>query len=221
LHRFLPAAAVATAALLAGGATALAAPSIPAGAVILDTHDTGHTGAAGPVKGTDALTSGSWYVVKVQGTFSAWTNWPSRRCGVVEPAPMWRSEDVADAPAGDDAEFRFAQPNEKKSACKAADLPRRTGIFQINAGSGWGHPDPIGGVPAKPTSNHTYSYAVQGTGSKPKFRLKDWHTGDNNGRLAITVRAAKASDCTAGYASFGFGDAASCVAGLSGPASST
>jgi hypothetical protein len=214
LHRFLPAAAITAAALLAGGATALAAPSIPAGALVLDTHDTGHTGAAGPVKGDAALAAGDWYVVKVQGTFAAWTSWPSRRCGTVEPAPMWRSEDVTDAPAGDDAEFRFAQPNEKRAACAAAHLPRRTGIFQINAGGGWGHPDPIGGVPSNPTNNHAYSYAVKGTGAKPRFRLKDWHTGDNNGRLAITVRAAKASDCAAGFASFGFADAGSCTAVL-------
>jgi hypothetical protein len=219
LPRFLALTAAATASLALLGATdAIADPAVPAGAIVLDTHEGGNTGAAGPVRGPSALTAGSWYVVKVQGTFAAWTNWPSRRCGKVEPAPMWRSEGVTDAPVGDDAEFRFAQPNLRKADCPSGQLPRRTGVFQIltDTAARWSHPAPIGGVPAKPTANHTYRYAVQGNGIAPRFRLKDWHTGDNNGRLMITVRAAKAADCgDGGFASFGFADEVTCQSALS------
>jgi hypothetical protein len=168
--------------LSVGPALAVAPPSAR---VMLDTHELGNDGAAGPVS-VRTFPAGTVLQVTVEGTFSAWKKWPSRRCGSPDPTPIHDSPGVADTPAGYDANFRYAQPQLRVgSACPR--LPAKASVFQIDAGSGWTHPAPLGGMPSAPDPDGTYVYEFVSNGQPLRFRLIDHHTDDNNGRFAITV----------------------------------
>jgi hypothetical protein len=170
-----------------GCAPAIASPSAT---VFLDSYDALSTGATTPISSPAALVNGQHYLISVEGTFSAWTHWPSRRCGKVEPAPVYLSPGRPDAPTGDDAEFRFARPAFTRAQCNRHELPKSQVVFQLDTGTGWHHPIPVGGPASEPTRHHRYVYDVVGTGVPVQFRLVDWETRDNNGRLKIAISAA-------------------------------
>jgi hypothetical protein len=157
--------------------------------VFLNSYSATKVDGGSEVHGGIRLKSGDTYTIEVQGTFSAWSDWPYRRCGKPEPSAVYRSGGRDDVPVGDDAVFRFAEPL-YTGKCPRAALPRRTTTFQINlgSGSGWTPFVPDGGVPRKPTSGtHRYTETVVGTGKTPKFRIVDWMPSDNSGELMITI----------------------------------
>ena len=141
------------------------------------------------VRANGALDNGATYQVQVQGTFSAWGTWPkplTLACGFPENSPLFASPGRPTMAVGDDAVFRFASP-----ACGASSrgsYPHRTYTFQLNLGSHWTPFVPDGGIPSQPNWQlHSYAETVVGTGAVPRFRLLDWDTADNSGRLMITI----------------------------------
>lgn len=190
-----------------GGATATAfasgaAPTPGNQALRLDSYEPNNDGAAGPVRGV-SLPNNKLFVAEVQGTFSYYSaiNWVHPQhpwhivCGTALAAPMFQSPDRPQGgKVGFDAEFVFGRPWRVRR-CNRARLPVRWGNFQINTGFGWSHHDPLGGIPTAPSAEHAYSYALRGTGSRPRFRLLDRQTDDNYGVLHIHIRRAVPGDC--------------------------
>jgi hypothetical protein len=145
---------------------------------------------AGGATGSLVLAANQTYTVTVKGTFSAWTSWTHKRCGAVEPAPVYPSPDrLQDTPVGYDSEFKFAAPADPPKTCRGKNLPRATNVFQMRAASTdtWAHPAALN-VGSRPRADHTYSYSVVGEGAPLQVRVLDHHYVDNNGRLRITIR---------------------------------
>jgi hypothetical protein len=147
-------------------------------------------GCGNSVTAPVVLASGSSYSVLVTGAVSAWGAWPFRRCGKPDPSSQFGSPGIANVPAGDDAQFRFAIP---LSTGKCAHLPKKTSIFQVNLGSGWVHPV-ASGNPAKPSGDgdkahdqHPYTFTFTGEGIAPQFRFIDYHASDNSGQFKIVI----------------------------------
>jgi hypothetical protein len=132
------------------------------------------------------LVAGTSYTVRVEGTYSAWPKWDGKDCGNPSAAPIFGSPHRKNTMVGDDAVFRFASPL-LKQFCPSPML-RATGVFQLNLGRVWQSFVPDGGVPADPaTGVHAYKETVIGSGSRPHFRIVDWHPQDNDGELKITI----------------------------------
>jgi hypothetical protein len=156
----------------------------------LDSYSAGNSSGGNSVTGPNVLVAGQTYTLNVQGTYSAWGDWPFRRCGKPSPSPVYRSP-ASDGnpvePVGDDAVFRFAQPL-FKGKCPRTSLPRPTGTFQVNLCNGWKSFVPDGGIPNKPAKGtHGYTATIVGQGVQPQFRIVDWHPSDNDGQLLITI----------------------------------
>lgn len=166
-----------------------------------------------PVKTSQPLTAGEYYVATVSGTFSYYpaylyvrhySGWKTV-CGAPASSPR--------GPVGMDAQFIFARPWTFRG-CRHHSFPQPSTNFRASTDLvHWAHPAILQPLSA-PDSDHTYSYALVGAGHPAGFRLKDGDTRDNYGKLTIDVRVATASDC-AGYQAFGFADAADCSAALS------
>jgi hypothetical protein len=74
---------------------------------MLDTHEPGNDGAAGPVSTTNTLEPGRQYFAIVSGTYSLWgsSRWTSGGflvCGTPEPTPMFVSPGTANGAVGAD-----------------------------------------------------------------------------------------------------------------------
>ena len=133
------------------------------------------------------LQAGVSYTISVDGTFSAWGNWTNHTCGTPGYAPEYGSLNRPSTPVGDDAVFRFADPLDLAHCPKLATYV--SGLFQVDLGSGWQVFTPNGGDPATPTTGtHSYVETVVGQGTKPQFRIIDWHPQDNDGELRIVVQ---------------------------------
>jgi hypothetical protein len=145
-------------------------------------------GGCGPVVTAPVvLAAGQQYKIHVNGTISVWSNWPPGFCG--HPLRARYPTPGPNAPTSDDAVFRFAI-HLRPSNGVCAPLPRKTGLFQINLGSGWFSPTAVGN-PTKPSRDHgdqhPYTFVVIGHGAQPRFRYVDNHPSDNSGKLKIVV----------------------------------
>jgi hypothetical protein len=166
--------------------------------VFLDTFESVNDGAAGPVATADVLAPGQFYGVEVSGTFSTFNEeiWNRRTsyfgiCGIAATDAALPSPGRPATPAGQDAEIVFARP--WFFPCRTT--PYRYRSFQMDTGSGFGHPGANGVSSATPDPSHTYVYLVRGEGQVARFQQMDTQTRDNYGVLSITVRPATASDC--------------------------
>ncbi len=174
------------------GTAAIAAPArAPSSySFYLDSYNANDHSGGNTVTGPNVLAGGQSYTLLVEGTYSAWQDWPFRRCGQPEPAAVFPSPASDGQPAtsvGDDAVFRFAKPL-YSGTCKRHALPHATGSFQIDLGNGWKSFTPNGGIPRRPSAGtHPYTATILGTGVKPQFRIADWRTSDNNGMLKLTI----------------------------------
>lgn len=136
------------------------------------------------------MATGTTYTVTVTGAVSAWGAWPFNRCGKPEPSSQFASPGVANRPAGDDAQFRFAIP-QYELKCKFKIV--KTTFFQVNLGSGWFHPVAVNnptkpsGDNKSPTEQHPYTFTMVGQGAAPQFRYVDYHPSDNSGQFKIVV----------------------------------
>jgi hypothetical protein len=174
-----------------------------------------------PVATSLDLRRDHYAVATVSGTFSFYAalNYavPQRPwtvvCGSPERSAQYQGSLGGDGPAGLDAEFIFARPWTAKE-CASAHLPIRWPNFQINDGTGWGHPKILGTLPIAPTTSHTYSFAAVGHNQRLRFRLSDIWTRDNYGLLKISLRPATTADCSS-YQAFGFRSSSSCMGALS------
>lgn len=131
------------------------------------------------------LRTGQSYTIRVSGTISVWDFW-SDPCGSPLPHPQFPTPGQS-TPTGDDILFRFAD-HVHFSGNRCEPLPRRTGLFQINLGSGWFLPTALGN-PSRPTRSHEYSFRVVGQGAQPRFRFVDYHPSDNDGKFRIVIHA--------------------------------
>lgn len=161
----------------------------------------------GPLR-TEKLDREDPYIATVRGTFSvfATTHYNTRPCNVMESRPTYKSPGVRNGRVNSDAEFLFANAN-----CAGTD-PAVGQRFQIAVGSKYKDFAPFGrGVLTAPHPSHRYDYALLGKGRKAGFRIPESFGGDNYGRLRIDIRRARQSDCTKGFASFGYADATQCA----------
>jgi hypothetical protein len=177
--------------------------------VTLDTHVEGAPGSAGPVATTAPLIAGARYYVIVTGTMSIWgaARWsaPGTQCGASEELPMFESPGSVNGPVGWDAETVFAVPpgvNFYNFTCVPSQIPFQStkhspGGFQISVvgAGGFAHVTPVGGELRTPTANHTYTYAVIGSGQSASFRFVDEPVTDDYGLFAIRVLTAE--ECAA------------------------
>jgi hypothetical protein len=130
----------------------------------------------------------SSYTVTVVGAVSAWGAWPHRHCGKPAPSSQFASPGIANKPAGDDSQFRFASP---LYLGKCPKLPQKTSFFQVDLGNGWFHPVANGNQPShdndKASDQHRNTFTFTGQGVEPQFRFIDYHSSDNSGRFKIVV----------------------------------
>src|SRR5689334_12028988 len=193
-HRYSVVAALAACtSLIALAGTAGAAKPAPAPlrdqTIKLDTYEPNNDGFAGPVSPRDYLIANRPYVVEAQGTFSLYaareyskstldSPW-NTVCGTPESSPMFPSTYAPDGPVGQDPEFVFARPW-KRRKCQTISLPTHWPNFEARSdkSTGYAHPALIGPRPTTPSTTHTYSYALMGTGASPQFRLRDRPTSD-------------------------------------------
>jgi hypothetical protein len=197
--------AFAAAVAIAGGAssTALAVPATET--IYLDSHEAPSVGFAGPVSSTQTLSGGTYYVATVSGTYSLWksTQWSSTCRGTSLSSPTFSTSGVTNGRVGVDAESLFAAP--KGAGGCTASLPKHFDVFQVLQVGTWSHVEPTRGQFNTPTSDHTYKYVLKtGTTAVPfQFRIRDYHTADNYGRLQILLRKAWDGDCSnGGWADF-------------------
>lgn len=162
----------------------------------LDSYKTPNTGVAGPVSTADTLAAGQLYNVTVRGTYSAYlpSLWLGSEAPSLLPCGAPKNAPVTPSPAGPgtgrvgaDAETIFAAI--ERGGCNNP-YPRHHSHFQINTGTGFAHPEPVGGPVATPSADNGYSYAVTGAGQPAAFRIEDFDTRDNYGQLTITVTRA-------------------------------
>jgi hypothetical protein len=193
----------------------LAIPAVAAAAkpYYLNVYDKGKDPYAGPLA-TKKLEKGVPYVAKVSGTFSffdkqTWTG-GTKYCGKTERKPVYKSKGRPNGQVDGDALFLFANIGLK---CTTAPLVTAT-TFQVKTRNKYYKAIPIGGFPSAPTADHTYRLPLLGYGKKAKFRLFDDFTRDNYGMLRITIFKATGTQCAAGFAGWGFADAASCQAAI-------
>jgi hypothetical protein len=147
-------------------------------------------GCGNEVTAPVVLEAGTSYTVNVIGAVSPWGAWPYRRCGKPEPSSEFASPGLANRPAGDDAQFRFAIPLYLGTCPR---LPEKVSFFQVDLGGGWFHPL-ANGDPSKPPGDndpagdqHPYTFAFTGEGVAPHFRYIDYHPSDNSGRFKIII----------------------------------
>jgi len=140
-------------------------------------------GGCGPtVSAPVVLEAGKHYTIQVSGTISVFGYWVAHPCGHPGAHPIYPTSGPNN-PTSDDAVFRFAIHS--RGPC--SNLPRRTGLFQINLGQGWFSPTPAGN-PSRPTRGiHAYRFEVVGDGAAPSFRFVDYHPSDNTGAFRIVV----------------------------------
>lgn len=184
----------------------------------LDTYSPLHTGAAGPVSSQGSLQSNALYVVRVQGTFSAYlpSLWAGSGepaavpCGTPESAPLFASPaGPMTGPVGQDAETIYAAI--EKYGCRNA-YPRHYTNFQMNLGSGFAHYEPFGGAVSSPSADHTYTYVVTGQGSPIEFEQIDSNTTDNYGQYRISITLGTDFCKNGGWQTFGvFRNQGDCV----------
>jgi hypothetical protein len=169
--------------------------------LLLDSHNPDGSQFSGPVRTEQTISGGQYVAVSVRGTYALYTKKlmerPSRPyvlCGgSAATAPFLPSPGVADTAPGFDAEFIFRRPFVGGCPYK---LPIAGGMFEVNVGGGWVHPEAVG-KPQVPDAAHTYRYLLRGVGGTVGFRLRDAFTGDNDGVLAIDVRSPTAAECGA------------------------
>jgi hypothetical protein len=201
----------------ASTAAAAVAPQSSVEHLTLDSYHNWNRNYTPPVSSDNRLAANSHYVATVSGTFSYYASkdysshplapW-TIVCGTPNRSSMYPGSLGGYGPVGFDAEFVFSRPWTPKR-CAKAHLPQRWPNFEANTGEGWSHPQILGALPTVPTSDHTYSFAIAGTGARVQFRLRDVWTRDNYGLLKISLRRATSADCTS-FTAFGLADQASC-----------
>lgn len=177
-----------------------------------------------PVATAHKLPRDKLYVATVQGTISFYAaidyvavQLPFKRvCGTPQSAPSFTSAGGV-GHVSNDAQFVFALPTTGKS-CAHTVLPRPWPNFQVNLGRRWAHPALLSAHPlTKPSSTHTYEYALAGDDRAAKFRVLDSDVRDNYGSFLITIRAAVKGDCAGSkYRAFGVTTRAACSKATAG-----
>lgn len=147
-------------------------------------------GASGmPTVEGPVLADGADYVLTVEGTFSAWdfsATDPGWCKGTQEAAPRIPSPGRTNGLVMFDANARFAvHPGDPKCS-DDEDAPYPTQIFRISLDGGSTF-DYLPPTSSAFDANHTYTYAVVGTGERIAFRMVDATASDNYGMLRIKI----------------------------------
>lgn len=150
-------------------------------------------GAAGPVATKNKLSAGKRYLVVVAGTVSAFqpTLWDAppgfHLCGTPASRPLFTTPGVTNGQVGTDAEYNFARPFPNGTSCPAG-FPRHQSLFEMDAGDGFRHYEPVAGRPTGWLA-HVYAYVLAGQGKKLQIRELDSNLTDNYGVYKILVFA--------------------------------
>ena len=170
----------------------------------LDTHAIGDDGDAGPVSTAQVMDHRKQFLITVVGNLSMWpaASWiapPNVLCGVPDRNVSTQSPGVTNYWAGADAMVTFAVPLPPGGDCNNLEglgYPRNPGLFQMDLGSGFTSPMPLGGLIANPSPGHLYKFLVTGDDAVGSFRWLEAITSDNYGVLTIIVEEAHPSDVT-------------------------
>lgn len=166
----------------------------------------------GPAASAMPLESGANYIVRIDGTFSLWTEGELRYrgiCGTMEPSAKYPSPSpVAPSRVGIDPEHRFGI--NKKGACPS--LPSVQNNMQMTAGAGFGRVAPQQPTAAYDSADHSYTYLLQGQGQIARFRFFDPFATDNNGRFRIRLERLTPETCASAAGELEFPNQAACEA---------
>lgn len=145
------------------------------------------------VKGSEPLEAGYYYILKVEGTFSAWPapHWEPDPCaGEPEEMPQFPSEgSVVNGKVGLDARFIFSWPVTSPSLCGTEDFVPPVGpheVFSISLDGG------LTGFVPEPLdpyfhSDHVYRYLLRGEGQPLQAALNSAPSEDDYGQLRLMI----------------------------------
>ncbi|MBO9534932.1 MAG: hypothetical protein J7513_18305 [Solirubrobacteraceae bacterium] len=178
-----------------------AAPAHGAQVVKLDLAAAANATPGGVAAQSARLRARAAYVVTISGTGSLWAPADDQPvdCGTPEPgttitepspgrattAPTADAAIVFAAPRGLPflGGFACVEPTPTAPPAQAALRMGTRGVLTPAV--------PIGGVPTVAAADHTYQYAVRGTGRPLQFQYADPLVYDNSGILTITIRGAR------------------------------
>ncbi len=140
--------------------------------------------ASAGVTSSVVLTSGTDYIITVQGTYSLWDS--ALEHGTPEADAMFPSTGSrTSTEVGLDVECSFAYHN----LGTGFTLGHEPLLFEMDLGSGLTHIEPIDGSHSTPAPAHFYKYSVTGQGSVVHFLINDAGTYTSNyGKLQITIQ---------------------------------
>ena len=197
LSSFLQSFRIACAAsLILFGAPAAAEDGVLQGPVIESLMlDSNSQSGPSTVQGVEPLEFGLDYILKVEGTFSAWqaSDWEPVPCaGEAEDSPQFPSEPpIVNGKVGLDVRFIFAWPVTSLSLCpggiSAFEPPFGPhGVFSISLDGGltWFTPEPL-----DPAFNpdHVYRFPLTGLGLPLMARLNSSPAEDDYGQLRLMI----------------------------------
>ncbi|MBJ7470155.1 MAG: hypothetical protein JHD16_02595 [Solirubrobacteraceae bacterium] len=146
------------------------------------------------------LVSGGDYVLTISGTGSIWdtADYAGNVCGSPEPSVIEPSPGAAPVVGSWDAATVFAAPRgaplrDGGNACEEVSLPMPSGPntysgFEFSTASTFVRGIPVGGIPSAPRADHTYNYALKGTGVPLRLRFDDRPSDDNSGVFTVLLR---------------------------------
>lgn len=182
-------------------AFALLTPATPASAaqvLRLDLAAPANAVPGGVAVQSAKLRARTSYVVTITGTGSLWAPAPDVPvdCGAPEPGAVITEPTPGRAatPPTVDAAIVFAAPRGLPFlggfACvePTPTAPPAQAALRMGTRGTLSPAVPIGGQPREAAADHTYRYAVRGTGRPLQFQYADPLVYDNSGLLTITIR---------------------------------
>lgn len=125
---------------------------------------------------TRILESGQPYTLVVTG------NWRESDDGIPHGDP----DDILFVSSGQPAQLAAADAEVAYGLAAPGD-PFHRSVFLVDLGSGYAHPEPVGGAVSSPTVGHTYTYSVTGEGLTLTAVISDSAYSDNNGQLKVEI----------------------------------
>ena len=201
-------------AVLTAAVLALLPATASAKTVFLDTYERRDDGFIGPVQ-SQRLKADLPYIASIKGTVS----YQDRRvwgaaCGTPLRRPQFPSPRRRNGRVGADAAWVFANFGE---FCRTGTGLGFAVFLKVATRGTYADAQLLDGPPTGPRSDHTYRFALRGGGRRAKFRIPESYVRDNYGRFRITVRRARANECTGARAAvFGYASNEECVAAVGG-----
>jgi hypothetical protein len=145
-------------------------------------YDTVNAGT--PLTMSTTLTSGTPYIVVIEGTYSLWNTALGE--GTPETNAQFPGSGAGrvSTQVGLDADTCFARQTGSTRPIGHCDLL----TLSLDGGSTFSHIEPVGGPYATPLTGHLYRFAVTGQGHPLHVKLNDINPPDNYGKFRISVQ---------------------------------